>query len=175
MQKTLAIGHKFEEAKLMRDKADALLEEESKEAKNRMTQDMIMEYNNLIDRQNKEIDGFFEHRHNSELFLNCERNKVILPLENQMKSLQYTLNYGIVPNKKPQKLAFVSTVKSRALRTDKLFPPAEQKSVSSLRTFRKIEDAPKLTVNGLNVKRIIKNKQRGKSHKKIHIKKKGKS
>lgn len=160
LQKNLAISHQFEEAKRVKLTADLQQIKESEEAKKRAEETMINEYDALIEKQKREKQCFYDHQKTTELFLKNQRCRVLQPLEMQMKQLKTTINRDKPTNLKPQKYTFQSTAKTKIAAAE--LNPASPRIVTKYARYKKNEEAQKLTINGLDVRKIIR-KKRGSS------------
>ena len=157
IQKNLAILKNFGEAKKIKESADALAEEESEYAQKRAEDAMMCEYNALMEKQNREKECFYDRQKWVIQSLKNEQRKVFHPLEMQMKQLQNQLDYNKPTNKRPITNVPVAT-KTRVVRND-IPVPTSPRTISALTIFKHADDAPKLNVNGLNVRQLISKKR----------------
>lgn len=160
LQKNLAISHQFEEAKRVKLSADAQQLKESEEAKKRAEQTMINEYDALLEKQKREKQCFYDHQKTTELFLKNQQCRVLQPLEMQMKQLKTAINKDKPTNLKPRKFTFQSTAKTKIAAAE--LNPTSPRIVNKFVRYKKNEEAPKLSINGLDVRKII-CKKRGSS------------
>ena len=160
IQKNLAIAHQFDEAKRVKLTADMQQMRESEEAKKRAEQTMINEYDALVEKQKREKKCFFDRQRTTELFLKNQQGRVLQPLEMQMKQLQTTINKDKPTNLKPVKYTFTSTAKTKIAASE--LKPTSPRITGKFSRFKKNEEAQKLTINGLDVRKII-SKKRGSS------------
>lgn len=160
IQKNLAIAHQFDEAKRVKLTADMQQMRESEEAKKRAEQTMINEYDALVEKQKREKKCFFDRQRTTELFLKNQQGRVLQPLEMQMKQLQTTINKDKPTNLKPVKYTFTSTAKTKIAASE--LKQTSPRITGKFSRFKKNEEAQKLTINGLDVRKII-SKKRGSS------------
>lgn len=157
MQKKLAIAHQFEEALKIKQEADELQNNEADEAQKKAEEAMIIEYDNLIEKHNRTIECFQAHQRSTEVFLKTEQGRILQPLENQMKHFQNLINKDKPTNLKPTTYKFLSTTKSRLAAAE--LTPSSPRTLGKYTSFKTIDKAQKLNVNGLDVRRIIRKKR----------------
>lgn len=154
-QKCLALAKHFEDAKEVQKLAKELEKYETEQAKQKAIAAMKIAYDNMITSQQKELDCFDQHKQRLEVYLNLEKDKVILPYQMQIKQLEIARDQGKPTNKKPIKTVFVSTRKTRACKNEAAFPPASPRTARALSNYRISDEPKKLDLSGINVKRIL--------------------
>lgn len=162
-QKILAITKNFEGAKQVKKMAEDLQIIETKEAQKRAVAAMKIQYQKLIDDQNREIDCFNEHEKRIEVFMKAERHKAIDPQIMLIRQLETIRDKDKPLNKKPRKVVFVSNRRTRTLRTETALPPASPRTSRAMSNFRFAEEPERLQITGINVKKEIRSKMSGRS------------
>jgi hypothetical protein len=155
-QKKLALARDFSDAKKIRQSADSLEQEEIVHAEIRAGEAMRLAFRQLQDKQRREMECFEEHQSRIEFFLETERENVEEPIRNLIRQLEHARDRDKPTNLNPRARPFVSSRRTRVLKTTKPLPVA-----SSPRTIRvvadfKIDDAPeKLQVATLDVRKLL--------------------
>ena len=121
---------------------------------------MINEYDALVEKQQREKKCFYDRQRTTELFLKNQQGKVLQPLEMQMKQLQTAIDKDKPTNLKPIKYTFKSTAKTKIAAAE--LKQTSPRTITKFSRFKKNEEAQKLTINGLDVRKIIR-KKRGSS------------
>ena len=137
---------------------------ETQEAQKRAVTAMKIQYQKLIDDQNREIDCFNEHEKRIEVFMLAERHKAIKPHIMLIKQLETARDKDKPLNKKPTKVVFVSNRRTRTVRTETALPPASPRTSRAMSNFRVADEPERLQITGINVRREIMNNSKFRNH-----------
>ncbi|OHT05985.1 hypothetical protein TRFO_26048 [Tritrichomonas foetus] len=154
-QKALAIAKRFADAKQVKQIADKLQQIESDQAQQRAVSCMKLHYNKMIDDQQRTIECFNDHEKRLEQYLVAEREKVLKPYYMLIKQLEATRDKDLPLNMKPQKVVFVSNIRTKILKTDRALPPASPRTTRAMSKFRNSDEPERLTLTGIDVRRTL--------------------
>lgn len=164
IQKYMAITKMYSDARQVKQIGDEIQQNETINAQEKAVTAMRMSYNNIILRQQKETECFNDHERRTEIFLKAEREKVLHPIQMQIKAIENHIAERKPPNLKPGKLPYTSNPRNRAMtRVGRFSQLSSPRTRHAFTSYKATDETPHLTINGLNVKQLI-NGRRPASH-----------
>lgn len=152
-EKTLALGKNFAEAEQVRLLADKRQLQEIREAEEIAKEAFKRAYDTVMEQHRKEIVCFKEHKHRVLVFLEKEKQRFTVPLENQIKSLEKVVSARKLPNGKPA--PETTYVKRRTYLRSSVSIPASTETNTTMSHFRSASRTCSLGLSGLDPEAVI--------------------
>ena len=155
-QKRMALAKRFNEAKMIKERADQLQLAEGIQAEKRVLVSIQAGYDALIEKQKREIECFDEHERRTVAYIELEKRKACQPIERQIQALEATRRGEM------EKSATAKQRKTIAWRVDESRRSPMRTAVGTPRSrqlldYKRSRDQPRLNLNTVTLKRYVAN------------------
>lgn len=157
MQKKMALVKRFSEAKEIKRQAEQMQREEAKEAEKKAMATIKAGFDNVIERQRREIQCFDEHERRSITYIEQERKKATEPIEKQIRALEQAKQQEVEKQSVITRKTVVRKVEDSRRGVIPVGPP--NPTSRQFMEYRKNEDPPRLNLNTMNLKRFVANRR----------------
>lgn len=152
MQKSMAIAHKFEEAKRLKAAGDQMQREESVVASQKAVATMKVAYQQLIDKQEREVECFMANGYRKLQTLESERDRKLQANEKLRTQLDTRIKGPKVPRRPPVPLPDLQPVETRGSVTGII----STRTRSQLAVYKKSPETTRLEVRLGDIQKITK-------------------
>ena len=152
MQKSMAIAHKFEEAKKLKATGDQMQREESVVASQKAVGAMRVAYQQLIDKQEREMDCFMANGYRKLQTLETERDKKLQANEKLRNQLDTRIKGPKVPRRPPVPIPDLAPADTRGSVTGII----STRTRSQLAMYKKSPETTRLQIQLGDIQKITK-------------------
>ena len=152
MQKSMAIAHKFEEAKKLKATGDQMQREESVVASQKAVGAMKVAYQQLIDKQEREMDCFMANGYRKLQTLETERDKKLQANEKLRNQLDTRIKGPKVPRRPPVPIPDLAPADTRGSVTGVI----STRTRSQLAVYKKSPETTRLQIQLGDIQKITK-------------------